>query len=204
MKTLPIQLENFSFYNREKDKNGKNIKNKCGRDFLYYALVYYFPHEYGNGKITAYDLDHNGYFGIPVSFWLAWLQIQFLRMPKYLVSKNLLLAINKNNIRTFKDFFTSILFSKNSFQQAINTVRKNIDTQVATGIDISIGIFGLLDHVLFVYGYDNEYLYVFETTKAPIDYVSIDENFPLIKKISLKEVEKRWTRFGRVWTVEKK
>jgi len=40
--SLPTNLDKFGFVEREK-KNGKLVKNRCGRDFLYYTLHYYFP-----------------------------------------------------------------------------------------------------------------------------------------------------------------
>ncbi|KKP88325.1 MAG: hypothetical protein UR91_C0021G0012, partial [Candidatus Nomurabacteria bacterium GW2011_GWC2_35_8] len=71
------------------------------------------------------------------------------------------------------------------------------------GVDISVGYGGLLDHVLFVYGYDAESFYVFETTETPIQYESVDTRNPQVMRISKKEIKKRWTHFGRVWNVVK-
>ena len=58
MKTLFIDLPTFPFYTRERNL-GKAVKNRCGRDFLYHALAYYFPEQFGHGLITAYDLEHH-------------------------------------------------------------------------------------------------------------------------------------------------
>jgi len=54
---------------------------------------------------------------------------------------------------------------------------------------------------MFVYGYDDENFYVFETTRAPIEYLPYLEN-PHVMKISKLEIKKRWGRFGRVWIVK--
>jgi hypothetical protein len=93
MKHLPINLDTFSFYSRE-TVNGKVLKNRCGRDFLYYALVYKRSGEHGSGKIEANHLEELGYFGVSVPAWLAWTQIQFIKTPEYLKTKKLQLKIN--------------------------------------------------------------------------------------------------------------
>jgi hypothetical protein len=80
-------------------------------------------------------------------------------------------------------------------------VESKINSGDAVGIDISIGLRGLLDHVMFVYGYDDENLYVFETTQTPITYQSISKEYPQIMRLPRSEIQKRWTKFGRVWVV---
>ncbi|OHA24533.1 MAG: hypothetical protein A3B11_00010 [Candidatus Taylorbacteria bacterium RIFCSPLOWO2_01_FULL_44_26] len=200
MKTLSIDLAKFSFYQRE-IVNGKLVKNRCGRDFVYNALAYYFPDQYGVGRITAFDLEHHKHLGISVPSWLAWTQVQFLNTPKYLKSKGLELKINGRLIKAFQDFVASILFSRMSFQDAIIEIEKLVDVGKASGIDISMGLGGLLDHVLFVYGYDDDNLYVFETIETKIQYSIVYPEYPQVKKLSKEEIKKRWTRFGRVWEV---
>ena len=61
---------------------------------------------------------------------------------------------------------------------------------------------GLLDHVMFVYGYDADNLYIFETTETPIEYERLPGEFPHIMKLSKYEIRKRWTKFGRLWEVK--
>lgn len=196
IKTLNIDLEHFPFYNRE-IINNKRVKNKCGRDFLYYCLMFYKKEEANNIN----PLVLNNKFGINVPSWLAWTQLQFIFMPKYLKEKGLILDINKNKIHNFIDFIKSTLFSRISLSKAIQDIENSIDKGIACGIDISIGIGGLLDHVMFVYGYDKDNLYIFETTDTPIKYEEINKQYPSIKKISKDEINKRWTKFGRVWRV---
>jgi hypothetical protein len=64
---------------------------------------------------------------------------------------------------------------------------------------------GLLDHVLFVYGYDEEFLYVCDTRKVSlIEYEKVIKNDNVYyMKISRTEVKGRWKRFSRVWEVKK-
>lgn len=199
MKHLGIDLGTFPFYSREIN-NGKVVKNRCGRDFLYYALAYYRPERHGQEN-NAFDLEHKGSFGIRVPAWLAWTQIQFLKVPSYLEKENLTLKINGLTIFSFADFVKAILFSRINLNQALLNIEKAVDGGRASGIDISIGIGGLLDHVMFVYGYDEESLYVFETTETPIKYESVSKEYPKVMKLPKSEIKRRWTRFGRVWEI---
>ncbi|PCI27722.1 hypothetical protein COB55_05190 [Candidatus Wolfebacteria bacterium] len=199
MHNLNIDLDTFPFYKRE-IVGGKRVANKCGRDFLYYALTYYLPSKYGKNS-SAPSLEQNKKFGTPVSALFAWTMIQFRKMPQYLISEGLGLSINGNKIRSFSDFIKAILFSRMGLEQALCTIETAIDEGRTPGVDISIAVGGLLDHVMFVYGYDEDNLYVFETTEAPIKYVNMDPRYPQVMKLSKEEIKKRWTRFGRVWEV---
>jgi len=200
MKNLLIDLKTFPFYEREVF-DGKYVKNKCGRDFLYYALCYYLPSKYGNEetKKDALALDKNRILGLPVPSFLAWTQVQFSKTAKYLESENLYLKINNKKIKNFFDFVGAILFSRIHFADAIKNCENAVDFGLVSGIDISIGLRGLLDHVMFVYGYDEENLYIFETTKTKIGYYSFDNEYPKIFRLPKDEIKRRWTRFGRTW-----
>src|SRR3989344_9329517 len=201
MKNLPIDLNIFPFYKREQVR-GRTIRNRCGRDFLCYSLAYYFPDKFGLGRLTAYELEHHGYFGVSVPAYLAWTQIQFLRAPKYLKELGLQIVINDRPINSFSDFVRAILFSRMDYKKAISDIEKTIDRSEVAGIDIAVGFGGLLDHVSFVHGYDTDNLYTFETTKTPIQFESIDKNHPQVMRLPKREIQKRWTRFGRVWNVK--
>ncbi|OGI97029.1 hypothetical protein A3A11_01850 [Candidatus Nomurabacteria bacterium RIFCSPLOWO2_01_FULL_43_15] len=202
MKNLPINLETFAFYEREKF-HGKTVKNRCGRDFLFYALAFYFPEKFGQNKLTAYDLEHRGYLGISVPSYLAWILIQFSRAPEYLKKLGLQLIINDYKINSFFDFARAVLFSRIAYDKAMRNIEKIVDGNEVAGLDIAVSYGGLLNHVLFVYGYDAGNFYVFETTKAPIQYESINKEYKEVMRISRDEIKKRWTRFGRVWEVVK-
>ncbi len=200
MKHLPIDPSTFPFYSREKER-GKVLANRCGRDFLYYALCFYYPQEFGAGKLTPLEIDAQKLFGIPLPASLAWLQIQFWKVPSYLARRGLGFLINKKTIKSFFDFVRSILFSRISVVHAIKFLEQGIDRGHVVGIDIAIGRGGLLDHVMFVYGYDAENFYVFDTVRAPIEYEQTTNDSRLIMKLPKKIVEARWTRFGRIWEV---
>ena len=63
-------------------------------------------------------------------------------------------------------------------------------------------MFGLLYHVMFVYGYDNNNLYVFDTHFVEgIGYERTNLG-EFVFKLPKQKVKERWTRFGRVWNVD--
>jgi uncharacterized protein YvpB len=64
-----------------------------------------------------------------------------------------------------------------------------------------MGVFGLLDHVMFVYGYDKENLYVFDTLKAKIAYYNYDSRYKHIYRLPKSIIKSRWSIFARVWEV---
>ena|SRR3989338_2701297 len=202
MKTLAKNLDAISLFEREKF-GGKYVRNKCGRDFLYYALNYYYPEEFNNLTNNPLQIEQKGLFGTPVPAWLAWTQIQFRKVPELLQTRNLQLSINNRGILSYADFVKATLFSRMSFSEALREIEKSVDNDTVSGIDISIGLGGLLDHVMFVYGYDAENVYVIDTHKVkPLNYKEIEEN-KLLFALPVEEVRKRWTRFGRVWKVAK-
>lgn len=204
MKTLTIDLNTFDFIEREY-VNGKKVKNKCGRDFLYYSLHYYFPDKFNKDISNPLLIDENKLFGFPVNSMFAWTMIQFFKVPILFKELKLLLSINSRPIRTFGNFITSIINPNQiSAEDAINEVEENINKNYAVGINISLGLFGFLDHVMFVYGYDENNLYVFDTHQAVgLEYKKITEDKRYIMKISKDVIRKRWTRFGRIWVVKK-
>jgi len=200
MKNLPVDLNTFPFFEREK-KNGKMVRNRCGRDFIFYALAFYFPDKFGVSKTTAHDLEYKRHLGISVPAFLAWTQLQFCRVSKYLKTLGLRLVINNREIKSFSSFVRATLFSRMSYDRAILNIEQTVYRGEVVGVDISVGFGGLLDHVLFVYGYDADNLYVFETTDTPIQYEDVSEGCARVMRLSKSEIKKRWTRFGRVWRV---
>lgn len=202
MNTLKKSLQDFSFFEREKI-NGKTISNKCGRDFLYYALNFYFPEEFNNTSNNPEKIDKLKLFGDPTSASFAWTQIQFANVANFLNQKGLKLSINDCEIKGYLSFVYATLFARKGYIDAIKEIEHAIDHNEVVGIDISLGMSGLLDHVLFVYGYDNDSLYVFDTHRVfRLEYEPIEgSNF--YYRLSKSVVRSRWTRFGRVWSVKK-
>lgn len=201
MKSLPINLKTFDFVEREK-RNGIYVRNKCGRDFLYYALHYYFPKQFNAEKTSLPALEQG--FGIPMPVALAWTQLQFLRMPRFIAMQNCSLSINNIHITTFPRFVRTILMpTKQSAAQAITALQNAVDKQQAAGIDISLGFAGLLDHVMFIYGYDKRNLYVIDTHRVPgLEYEKITRDNRYLMRLPKATVKKHWSRFGRVWIIQ--
>lgn len=204
MKTLPIDLKTFGFVEREYI-NGKVVRNKCGRDFLYYGLHYYFPEKFNKNLNNPVLIEKNKIFGFPVNAIFAWTMIQFYKVPALSKDLGLSLSINSKQIKTFGNFVTSIISpNKKLAEQAINEVEKNIDMGFVTGIDILHSLWGLVNHVIFVYGYDENNLYVFDTRQVGgLEYEKITDDDKYIMKISKDVIKERWTRFGRVWVIKR-
>lgn len=202
MINLPIDLNSFGFVQREKN-NGSIVKNKCGRDFLYYVLHYLLPTRFNANFNNPEQIESRRLFGfsVPPSYF-SWTQLQFYNLPVFLKENNLILKINKRVIYSFLDFISAILFSRISYNEAINIIETNIKNGKVIGIDIGLKFYGLMDHVMFVYGFDEEYLYVFDTHKVPyLEYEKTTNDARYIMKLSRIEAKKRWTRFGRVWEI---
>lgn len=179
------------------------MPNKCGRDFLYFALHFYHPTVFNVEKLNPLSIDKHNLLGVPVTPWLAWTQLQFWKAAKFLAKYDLVLSINGRTVRGYSSFVYAILFSRNSLDEALLRVCAAVDEGEVAGIDISLGLYGLLDHVLFVYGYDNDNLYVFDThTVTDLEYVQTDTH-PHLYVLPKEVVKKRWTRFGRVWVVSR-
>lgn len=224
LKSLNQNLGDVGFIVREKNIFGNVVKCRCGRDFIYYSLNYFFKDKFSPSNLSALKLEKSYSFGLILPWWLTWTQLQFIFLPRFLRSQGLNLQINGNKINNFLDFFLAITvpnsfrsvffasaFAKDkskcviSADDAIVKVQKAVDAGLATGIDISMGLGGLMDHVMFVYGYDEENFYIFDShIVRNLNYEKVqgfkDDNFYM--KLPKSEVKNRWTKFGRVWVLK--
>ena len=205
--SLNIDLDKFGFVQRERINN-KALADQCGRDFFYYVLNYYFPDLHNKNKGNPQEISKSGLFGwswLPV--WLIWTGLTFKNVSKYLKSLGLKFYINNKEIKNYFDFFLGMLPLRSlSFEKGIMEIEKAVDSGHVVGVDISIALGGLADHVMFVYGYDDGNLYVFDTHQAGgLEYEKLtpegDNRF--IMKLPREIVRKRWTVFNRVWVVKK-
>jgi hypothetical protein len=204
MINLPIDLDKFGFVEREK-MNGVFVKYKCGRDFIYYALHFFLPSVFNAQSNNPTEIDKGGLFGVSLPFWGAWTQLQFLTTPALLRKYDLQLRINKRDINTFFDFVSAILFSKMEYSKAVSLMEQSVSSGHVVGMDIALRFSGLEDHVMFVYGYDEMYWYVFDTHEVKgLGYEKMTNDTRYLMKISRDEVQSRWRRFSRVWEVSKK
>lgn len=203
MKNLLINLDTFGFVQREKH-NGVIVKYKCGRDFLYYALSYYFPSKFNREVNSPQQIDQQKVFGFRVPTAFAWTMFQFIKMPKFLRENDLALCINKKKISTYFGFIRAMLFSRISIEEAMSLIEHNINHGTAVGLDLALRFQGLEDHIMFVYGYDEDNLYVFDTNKIPVlEYEKITDDEKFIMKLPRRIIKSRWKKFSRVWEVHK-
>ncbi len=203
MKNLPIDIDTFGFVQRE-SHNGVTVKYKCGRDFLYYALSYYFPSKFNRSFNNPEQIDKKGTFGFSVSTSFAWTMLQFIRMPKFLMENKLALSINQKKVSNYLGFIKAMIFSRISYDKAVRLIEKKVNEGNVVGLDLALRFQGLEDHILFVYGYDEKDFYVFDTNKIPkLEYEKITEDERFIMKVSRDTVKKRWKMFSRVWEVSK-
>ena len=207
IRSLPINLQSFGFVTREWSGT-KILKNRCGRDFFYYALNYYYPQKYNPKKLNPVEIEKSGAFGIKLPVWLIWTGLSFYKIPRLFQTLDLTLEINNRKIGTFVDFIKALLPTKPKlFNQGLAMIKNSVDEQKVCGIDISVSLGGLVDHVMFVYGYDENNLYVFDTNQVTkIKYEKITETLDnrFIMRLPFDEIEKRWSRFNRVWIISKK
>jgi hypothetical protein len=201
MINLPININTFGFVHREKC-NGVSVRYKCGRDFLYYALNYYIPSKFNQDINNPKQIEKERLFGLPISPPFAWAMLQFIKIPKLLKKYSLDLKINKRKIGSFWSFIVAMILSRISHDNAINIIEQNINDGLAVGLDIALRFHGLEDHIMFVYGYDTDNFYVFDTNKIPkLEYEKITDDDKFIMKLPRSVVRVRWKKFSRVWEV---
>ena len=201
---LPVDTNTFGFVEREKVK-GKRVTNRCGRDFLYYALHYFYPTQFNTTYNNPLEIENKKIFGLPVLSALSFLQIQFYKVPKLLYSLDLRLTINYSPINSFWDFVRCISFPMSpKFEESLEYIKHEVLKGNAVGVDLHIGLAGLLDHVMFVYGFDETNLYIFDTCQIEkLEYEKITSDHRHIMKLPIDVVKKRWGRFARVWVIER-
>lgn len=201
-----MDIDTFGFFKREK-VFGRTVSNRCGRDFLYYALSYHFPEEFSNDKLNPVEIEKRELFGRRLPDYLIWTGLTFAKVPNFLAQYGLILSINRKRIISYGSFLKALVFSSFSgYDEAADLIKKSVDSGLVAGVDIPIRLGGLVDHVMFVYGYDEESFYVFDTHVAQgVNYSKITspENDRFIMKLPMSEVRKKWNRFSRVWEINR-
>ena len=205
MKTLRQNLDDVGFINRETDSSGQTIKYRCGRDFIYYALNCYYPDQYNTHTKNATWLEKSHSLGISLPWWLMWTQLQFLYLPRFLSKLKLQLTINGRTIKSFYSLFITLSIpTRSNVHNKIKEIENAVDNGYASGIDISLGLGGLIDHVLFVHGYDVSNFYVFDSHQvSKLEYDKMTNDSRYYMKLPKSIVERRWSKFGRVWILKK-
>jgi len=202
-KHLPLKFENIAFVEREKN-NGRIVTNKCGRDFLYYALSYYRPDLHNALRGNPVDIERQGLFGFLVPSWFVWTFLPFWKVPQYFTSLGLELLINNRGVKTFPQFVKAVLSKAHSADDALQIIENAVNDGAVSGIDVSIALGGLVDHVMFVYGYDGDNLYVLDTHQIKrLEYEKLtpEGNGRYLMRLPKSIIRSRWSRFNRVWIV---
>jgi len=205
--TLPLDINTFGFVQRE-DVDGKPLLNQCGRDFLYYALNYFYPEKFNPQIQNPVQIRERGIFGLKnFPAILVWTGLTFYKVPKLLTSLGLKFSMNGKRVNNYLQFLFALLpFHSLKYEVSMDMIEEGIRQGKAVGIDIAISLGGLVDHVMFVYGYDQDSIYVIDTHKiSGLNYTKItpegDKRF--IMELPKSEIQKRWTVFGRIWIVSK-
>lgn len=84
-------------------------------------------------------------------------------------------------------------------------IERCVDANIACAVDMPVGKKWMLflDHVMFVYGYDDDNLYVFDTLSVPLvayERMNTDVHYYKLPKAVIR---KNWSSLGRVWRIEK-
>lgn len=204
MKHLPIAVSDWEFVSREKDSQGKPVIFRCGRDFIYYALHYYRPQLFNQATGGPQAIEHT-IWGYHVPSFLLWTTFHLKQLPQLLRNNQLLLHINGQPVSSWWQLIRLIFRKSTLTAEALDdAVASHISRSMVIGIDFSIKWFGLVDHVLFVYGYDDNYYYVFDTLQLPdLPYEKIpNETNMFYMKLPKQAVYERLQPISRIWTVE--
>ena len=208
---LPVQLEHFGFVAREHDNNGRIKKNRCGRDALYYVLHYYFPDAFSPKALNPEAIEKKRIFGFKIPDWFPFYSGTALsKTPAILKGLGISTFANGKLLKTGFEFFDACLFRNKKERLGFGRVKEEIagflTKGVACVIDLpapEVGLF--MNHVLFVYGIDEAYLYVIDTHKLScFEYENADEEEGrYFMRFPLQDVERRWHQGGVLWVFEK-
>lgn len=201
VKTLAWELTDIPFVSRETSGAGKPIKFRCNRDFIFYALTFYQRNKNAWPQHPE-QLEYKP-FGIKLPFWLMWTMFHVVHTPRILADNKLILFINDHKITSWWSYWPALLWPRPvSFEAVLSEIETAIDHNIALGIDISVALGGLVDHILFVYGYDDGNLYVLDTQQLPmLPYVKVLVGERFLMKLPKSALPERLGRFSRLWNV---
>ncbi len=135
-----------------------------------------------------------------------WTGLQFTKIHKLFSKLKIDFSINDVLIRNHTDFLRMFVAPRSiSYIEAIKKIKKAIDHKNAVGVDLSLGLFGLFDHVMFVFAYDDGCVYVIDSHDVKslgYEKITSKDDDRYIMKLPYEEIKKRWTRFGRVWILK--
>ncbi len=205
-----INLDTFPFFTREIGPNGKTIANKCGRDFLAHACAHLRPQEFVALGLKQFERA----IGWPTPPSLVWTGLPFIGLIDFLNRNNLELSINDALCRSRIDLWKALWWPKKiSHLKALSIAHAALSKKCAVGIDISMGLNGLANHVMYVWAIRDNDMIVFDTHKVrglEYEHLLVDaDGLPLypekfVMRLPLSVIENRWKRWNRVWVMRKK
>jgi hypothetical protein len=136
--------------------------------------------------------------------FLIWTCLPFFKVPSLMRKMRLRLSINGARITNFLTFFIAMIGTHSvTADDGFQLIEDAIDKGHTAGIDISLGMGGLLDHIMFVHGYDDENFYVFDTHVMPgLEYARTTNDDRFIMRLPKDIARRRWTRWNRAWVIE--
>jgi len=193
---LNWRIDDIPVVARETDQRGRSIPFRCGRDFIFYALAFH-------RKPVRHPKDLESLLrGTKVPSWLIFTMFHVKNVPKLLQQNGLQLVINGKAVSSWAQLVLRLAIPVSvSWETVEREVQQAMAANKAISIDISLGWWGLLDHVLFVYGEDDDNFYVLDThsiTGLPYERVHSKLFFMKLPKL---EVKKRLKLFSLVWKV---
>jgi len=199
---LSIDLYTFNFVSRETNAKGKPITFRCFRDFLYYSLTFYKPQQYNvsNGGAKVLELRP---LGITLPFWLIWTMLHVKHLPRVCKSEDLQLYVNNRPINSYFALLFGLIWPRPVlYETLLSEIEQGIKKGIVLGIDLAIQPGGIVDHVMFVYGYDSENIYVFDTLQIPnLPYEKLTNDNRFIMKLPKSTIKERLGRWSRIWKV---
>lgn len=205
--SLPIDLKTFGFFHRE-HHYGREIESRCMRDFLCYSLEYYEPALFGPNSLSPKIIEKKNLFGWKLPENFMWTALHLKNVPFLFSTFGLQLFINKKPISSWWACFSALINPSHhlSADQAIALLEEHVSKGKPSAVDITIQPYWVDDHVMFVFAYDEDNFYLFDTHFVDgIGYEKITEHSDgrFIMRLPKAKIKEKWTRWGRVWAVEK-
>lgn len=203
---MPIDTETFGFFHRE-HHYGREVQNRCMRDFLCYSLEYYVPEHFGPDSISPKIVEKKNLFGLKLPENFMWTGLHLKYVPTLLSTYGLKLKINNKLVPSWWVCFTCLVNPRPiSVDHAISILEHCVDNGKTSAIDVTFKKYGVDNHVMFVFGYDDDNFYVFDTHYVDdIGYTKVTghNDRRMIMRLPKEKVREKWTRRARVWVVEK-
>lgn len=211
MVKLPIDLNTFGFVTRERDQKGRIKKNRCGRDALYYVFHYYFPDVFSPGKLNPEKIERERFFGFKIlDNFPAYSGTALNKVPQVLRKFGITTEANGRLLAGGRKFLSTCLFREKRGRLPFVKLKQEIISLLNLGIACVIDLpapemgFGM-NHVMFIYGIDDGYLYVIDTWKLEcFEYEKIgNSESKYLMKFAFKDIVRRWNLGGVLWVFKK-